>query len=258
MEDGSKTPEQSWILQKLKTTPACDLILNNNGDFPVRLFGGGQKGKFGCFHQCLYLVCWLSPCVCEFILIISNSLTLHSRLICFISKLKLSLFSKLNVKLLKSLLNAREVEMETMCAVKINMEVEKRTSRHLTLNKKGRKTRGPSLRLFMSNIIQHLSTSWNSNLSRSCRSHLLVGVQGRLWRVDDEVAEREAKTRGVLMEDQRPGTLPAHADPLPSRPGRHRRPRVVTGWGETIPPPLTLWTQTERERESVSICFWYV
>lgn len=59
-------------------------------------------------------------------------------------------------------------------------------------------------------------------------SHLEVGVHSRLWRVNDEMAQRETKTLGVLMEDQRPGTLPAHADPLPSRPGRHRRPRVVT------------------------------
>lgn len=52
-------------------------------------------------------------------------------------------------------------------------------------------------------------------------------MQGGLWRVDDEVAQREAKTLGVLVENQSPGTLPAQ--PLPSRPGRHRRPRVVTG-----------------------------
>lgn len=67
-------------------------------------------------------------------------------------------------------------------------------------------------------------------------------MQGRLRRVNDEVAQREAETLGVLMENQRPGTLPAHADPLPSRPGRHRRPRVVAGRGETIPPALSLWT----------------
>lgn len=54
-------------------------------------------------------------------------------------------------------------------------------------------------------------------------------MQGGLWRVNNEVAQREAEALGVLMENQRPGTLPAHADPLSSRPGRHRRPRVVTG-----------------------------
>lgn len=57
------------------------------------------------------------------------------------------------------------------------------------------------------------------------------------------------------MENQRPGTLPAHADPLPSRPGRHRRPRVVTGWGETIPPPLSLWTDREIQQDSGWLMF---
>lgn len=82
-------------------------------------------------------------------------------------------------------------------------------------------------------------------------SHLEVGVQRRLGRVNDEVAQREAKTLGVLVEDQRPGTLPAHADPLPSRPGRHRRPRVVAGRGETIPSALRLRTE---ERHDVHEC----
>lgn len=58
------------------------------------------------------------------------------------------------------------------------------------------------------------------------------------------------------MENQRPGTLPAHADPLPSRPGRHRRPRVVTGWGETIPPPLSLWTDREIQQDSGWLMLW--
>ena len=71
-------------------------------------------------------------------------------------------------------------------------------------------------------------------------------MQGRLRRVDDEVAQRETETLGVLAQDQRPGTLPAHADALPPRPGRHRRPGVVASRGETIPPALGLRTETER------------
>lgn len=70
-------------------------------------------------------------------------------------------------------------------------------------------------------------------------------MQGRLRRVNDEVAQGEAEALGVLVEDQRPGTLPAHA----ADPGRHRRPRVVTGRGVTIPPPLSLRTQRHRFTE---------
>lgn len=61
------------------------------------------------------------------------------------------------------------------------------------------------------------------------RSHLEVGMQGRLWGVDNEVAKRETESLGVLVQNQRPGTLPSHAAPLSSRSGRHWRPRVVTG-----------------------------
>lgn len=53
-------------------------------------------------------------------------------------------------------------------------------------------------------------------------------MQGRFWRVNNEVPQREAETLGVLMEEQSPGTLPAHADTLHFRPGRHMRPWAVT------------------------------
>lgn len=48
------------------------------------------------------------------------------------------------------------------------------------------------------------------------------------------------------MEDQRPGAPPGHADPLPSWPRRHRWSRVVRGRGDTIPPPLSLWTDRKK------------
>lgn len=60
-------------------------------------------------------------------------------------------------------------------------------------------------------------------------SHLEVGVQGGLWRVNNEVAQCKAKTLRVFVEDQCLGTPPAHADPLPSWPRRHRWSRVVGG-----------------------------
>lgn len=64
----------------------------------------------------------------------SNPLTLDSSVIGFISELKLTLSWVQQVKrkgLRKTLLNASRDEMETMCGVKINMEVAKKD---LTLN----------------------------------------------------------------------------------------------------------------------------
>ena len=71
-------------------------------------------------------------------------------------------------------------------------------------------------------------------------THLEAGVQGRLWRVDDEVAQREAEALGVLVEEQGPRPMPPHADALPARPAHQRWARVVTGRGEPISPPFSL------------------
>lgn len=83
-------------------------------------------------------------------------------------------------------------------------------------------------------------------------SHLEVGMQGGLRRVNDEVAQREAESLRVFVEHQRPGTPPAHADALPSWPRRHRWSRVVRGRGDTIPPPLSLRTEGRRGKVRIS------
>lgn len=55
--------------------------------------------------------------------------------------------------------------------------------------------------------------------------YLEVIVEGGLWRVHNEVAQREAKALGVLLQEHRTRALPRHALNL----ARRQRPSVLIG-----------------------------
>lgn len=89
-----------------------------------------------------------------------------------------------------------------------------------------------------------LLAAWTKHIHFLFNKHRanLEAVERRLWWVDNEVAQSEAKPLWVFLEINGPWTLPPHALHLT----HWQRPApVLIGWHQTISPPFSLLEREE-------------